>query len=249
MTSAAALLLWLTGFQAGGPGTGREPIVVVLLTSNPDGRIVRGATLGAEEMTRTASLLGREFTLRVQPITPAGSTSSINSQSDPKRAVVVLLDVEEAQACDMARSTPHLVVTTRVVSRPCHAPWLQVRLPLQERVRILAHASEPGLRVDEWHSTLTRYGAGELNERYRRRMNADMDGDAWTGWFATKAVTEAVLRLGSANRETLAAAHSQGFDGHKGVRLRFGPDGILRQPVYLVQEVEGRASQVLKEIR
>ena len=46
----------------------------------------------------------------------------------------------------------------------------------------------------EWHASLERYGAGELNERYARRFGRRMSSTAWCGWAATKAVVEAALR-------------------------------------------------------
>lgn len=77
-----------------------------------------------------------------------------------------------------------------------------------------------------WHPDLQRYGAGELNERFVKATGRQMDAEAWTGWLAMKVVVEAALR----NR----SIGSIRVDGHKGVPLRFGSDGVLQQPLYRV---------------
>jgi ABC transporter substrate binding protein (PQQ-dependent alcohol dehydrogenase system) len=87
-----------------------------------------------------------------------------------------------------------------------------------------------------WHSTLERYGAAQLNDRFRSATGRQMDGAAWCGWFATKVVLESSLRMrgkGAAGlREHLIADDTQ-FDGHKGAPLSFrASDHQLREPVY-----------------
>lgn len=76
-----------------------------------------------------------------------------------------------------------------------------------------------------WHATLRRYGAGELNERYRATVGRGMDEDAWYGWVAVKLVVEAGLR----GRRPAAMR----IDGHKGRALGFA-GGWLEQPLYVV---------------
>lgn len=86
-----------------------------------------------------------------------------------------------------------------------------------------------------WRHDLVRYGAAQLNDRYRARFGATarMNGPAWAGWFAAKVLVEASLR---ARNDTAAALRdalfSVRFDGHKGVPLHFAPDGVLEQPLY-----------------
>jgi hypothetical protein len=78
-----------------------------------------------------------------------------------------------------------------------------------------------------WHPSLKRFGAGELNERFLKKTSHAMDEAAWLGWIAVKIAAEAGLR----NRGIGAAR----IDGHKGVSLRFAPDGKLIQPLYVVR--------------
>jgi len=74
-----------------------------------------------------------------------------------------------------------------------------------------------------WHPRLTKFGAGELNERFQRDTKHAMDDQAWLGWVAVKIVAEAMLR----NREIGKIK----VDGHKGVPLYFR-DQQLVQPLY-----------------
>lgn len=90
-------------------------------------------------------------------------------------------------------------------------------------------AGRKGLRVVDWHPGLVRFGAEQLNERFHRRFGRPMGEAAWRGWVAAKIAVEALLR-----GEPLEQLRTSGFDGHKGVQLRFGEDHYLAQPVYLV---------------
>lgn len=75
-----------------------------------------------------------------------------------------------------------------------------------------------------WLPTLTRFGAGELNERFLRETKHAMDDAAWLGWVAVKIVAEAGLR-----KREIAKVR---IDGHKGVPLTFDANGQLVQPLY-----------------
>jgi hypothetical protein len=75
-----------------------------------------------------------------------------------------------------------------------------------------------------WHPRLTKFGAGELNERFARETKHEMDEQAWLGWVVVKIVAEAMLR----NREIAKIK----VDGHKGVPLYFDAGGQLVQPLY-----------------
>lgn len=92
------------------------------------------------------------------------------------------------------------------------------------------------IRADAWLPGLRRFGAAQLNDRFRARYGrrAEMRGPAWVGWFAMKALVETALRAraedGDSLRRALLAAR---FDGHKGGALSFSPDGVLVHPLYV----------------
>jgi ABC-type branched-subunit amino acid transport system substrate-binding protein len=92
-------------------------------------------------------------------------------------------------------------------------------------------------RVVLWHDTLERFGAEQLNARYRAAAGKAMTSDAWLGWFAIKVLFEAALRTRSTDAARLVAylrAPTTQFDGHKGAPLRFDAQGRLMQPVYVI---------------
>jgi hypothetical protein len=83
-----------------------------------------------------------------------------------------------------------------------------------------------------WHSTLRRYGASELNDRFARRFGRPMTGAAWNAWFAVKAIVESALRAGEGT-DLCRALVRRRFDGHKGSPLFFDADThVLQQPLY-----------------
>lgn len=233
-----------------------EQIEIWLLTSRPDGAVARGARMGADEMRRTASLLGRGFVLReLHTESARGAEHAVSALKQTRNPAVVVVDLDEAPACEIARALHSVargargrlaIINPRVASKDCGG-WLQIRLPRSARQRLIERAGARDARLDEWHPSLTRFGAGELNERYERRTRQRMDGDAWAGWFAVKAGTEAILRAGAASRAALTGASAPAIDGHKGVPLRFTTHGVLQQPMYLIEEQNGGPA-VVREV-
>jgi len=100
------------------------------------------------------------------------------------------------------------------------------------------------LRVSDWHAGLMKFGAEELNVRFRRRFGQPMDERSWHGWIAVKCAVELALRYPAGNpREQIA---SLSLDGHKGMLLRFDPqDRHLIQPVYLI-DAQGKLVETVE---
>jgi cytochrome c oxidase assembly factor CtaG len=91
--------------------------------------------------------------------------------------------------------------------------------------------------IVEWFGRLERFGAAQLNDRFRAAHRRDMSGDAWLGWFSVKLALEAAMRAKSVEPAALLAYLQRPdarFDGHKGVPLYFR-DGVLVQPAYAVR--------------
>jgi hypothetical protein len=89
-----------------------------------------------------------------------------------------------------------------------------------------------------WGSSLQRFGASQINQRFQDKYHMEMDGPAWSGWVAVKIVSEATLRTHSTASTSLTAyfeSASNQFDGHKGWPLSFRKtDHQLRQPLYVI---------------
>lgn len=93
------------------------------------------------------------------------------------------------------------------------------------------------VRADAWSPDLERFGAAQLNDRFRARFGADaaMRGPAWAGWFAAKIVAEAMLRARPQNPGAVAdVLRVARFDGHQGRPLAFAPGGELLPPLHII---------------
>jgi ABC transporter substrate binding protein (PQQ-dependent alcohol dehydrogenase system) len=98
-----------------------------------------------------------------------------------------------------------------------------------------------GGRAAAWDARLERFGAAQLNQRYRTRfgaeMGAEMGAEGWAGWFAVKLLWESSLRARSVSAAVLLRfvdGPAAQWDGHKGRPLSFRPwDHQLRQPLYV----------------
>ena len=94
-----------------------------------------------------------------------------------------------------------------------------------------------GLGPGAWQWSWDKYGAEQLNNRFRRVGHRDMTGIDWSAWIAVKSVAEAVLRTRSAVFKTLRdyiLSSKLALDDFKGYSDNFRPwDHQLRQPVLL----------------
>jgi hypothetical protein len=230
----------------------------LLLPGDGDGRadtesVRRGVELGIEEASRTSALFGLVMEVEAERVgTDNGTMRAARRLADrPVSAMIAAID--DRSCGELARLAVerrilllHLDCGTDAARRDaCHAFSFYVRPTAvtmqraQERVRRVARttgADTASLAL--WHHTLRRFGAEQLNERYRRRFGSEMESAAWTGWIAMKMLAEAALRGRSTTPLDLARYLSRPatrFDGHKGQPLTFDAfSGELRQPMYLI---------------
>lgn len=94
-----------------------------------------------------------------------------------------------------------------------------------------------GLTPMAWHWTFERYGAPQLNQRFRRISDRNMSSEDWAGWAAVRAIMDAASAVGSTDPVAVEAAlrsEELAVDLYKGVRGNFRDwDGQLRQPILL----------------
>ncbi|WP_212523854.1 branched-chain amino acid ABC transporter substrate-binding protein [Actibacterium sp. MT2.3-13A] len=94
-----------------------------------------------------------------------------------------------------------------------------------------------GLSAFAWHWTWERHGAPQLNQRFRRLAERDMEPEDWAAWIAASAVIQTVAQSGTADRLRIADLIRSGdfaLDLYKGVRGSFREwNGQLRQPILL----------------
>lgn len=210
-----------------------------------------GLRLGAEEAARSAALFGWTVELSVAEAFPGGELSeALGGASAGAHAIIV--GGSEA-LCAHARARAHRVTqpvltvacaSDAIRGVACGRAMFHVSPSASMRAGALAMAASPRTRVVEWDSTLERFGAGQVNDRFRARFGRGAGEEAWAAWLAVKALMEAAIRAGSTDPERLSARLAAStFDGHKGLPLTFREwDGQLRQPLYLVSSSRGTAS-------
>ncbi len=229
--------------------------------------VAQGLTLGADESMRTASLFG----LRVEvverrvhaPEDAARVAHEILSRGAP--VLVVGLGADRCRSIDaIAAERRGLVIAVDCASDVpasdgCAASLASVspaaatiRRARSAYARRSPRADESHARIALWHHSLRRFGAAQLNERFRRRFERGMSSPAWAGWAAMKIVTEAALRSGSTDARGIATylmSRAARFDGHKGEPIVVDPrTGELRQPLYVLAEAADRREGVAAEL-
>jgi hypothetical protein len=196
------------------PKARRFSLGLLLDPGTPEGR---GAALGLDEARRVGELLHVEIS--------SGPTSDF-----------VLIG-----AAPPKRETTALFLT---VDGSDEAAWNVSSSPAFRRQALGRHPDRKDLRAVDWYSGLMKFGAEELNVRFRRRFNQTMDDRAWHGWIAVKCAVELALRYpGGSPKQKVGELR---LDGHKGMMLRFDPgDRHLVQPVYLV-DAQGKLVEAVE---
>lgn len=233
----------------------RDALRIGLVTPDAASGVARGVTMGVEEAARTGALMGGAAELRTADSVAAAE----GLLADGVGALVGGWDVESCRALGalaQAADVPFLNTGCAAdVLRGAECGRAVFHVQASDAMYAAALAARPAdaggaARAVLWHPSLERFGAGQVNDRFRARWGgAEMDGAAWAGWMAAKALWEASLRAGSVEGAALRAyleRESTQFDGHKGWPLSFRPsDRQLRQPLYLVTE---DGSRVVAEV-
>jgi hypothetical protein len=229
--------------------------------------VERGVRLGAAEAKQTANLFGSDVQLLEARAgsDPVASATKLLSQ----RKVDVLIGTSPADAEALSRlAEQRHVLFLNAASRSqalraqCRRYTLHVQASegmynnalLAERQafargdRTPSRAAAPD-SVVLWSSTLQRYGAAQINDRFRAKYHSGMDGGAWAGWVAVKIAAESALRGRSTEPARLLIyleSPATTFDGHKGWPLSFRiADHQLRQPLYTVAHAANGSSAAI----
>lgn len=209
-----------------------------------------GIELGMEEAGRTAKLLGRDVTLagradtmeRAHKLLAANAISAIMcAANNDETAELALAATRQGVMLLNVLATADALRNDRCARMAFHVCASDA---MRAGARRLWKASHPTDGEPEtWAPSLDRFGAAQLNERFRARFSRPMDSNAWAGWFAVKVVWEASERARAVDGATITRyleGDSAQFDGHKGVPLSFRRwDHQLRQPLYIVPSTSG----------
>ncbi len=161
----------------------------------------RGALLAAEEAARAAELLGLRLELRV------GETAAALIDQGVLALIGGLETSARAALSHLAEARGVPLLTTRAPGEssedePLRAHVFHVASGPRDRRAALERwkarestAAAGEVEIADWHPSLARFGAEQLNQRYRERFGAaGMEPLAWTSWMAVKAAAEAALR-------------------------------------------------------
>lgn len=245
---AAALVLTLAGSRASAASAAPPATALRVAAILPEGdTALAGVRLGAHEVERAASLFGTTFELHQAHASGPSATARAAEDVIARHAVHVLIGGADAAAADaladVARDRQILFFNVGTpadaIRRLCHPMMFH----LQPSAAVIACARAavddvpPDAQAVVWHPSLFRYGAAQINERFRDASGTGMDGRAWAGWMAVRIAFDAAQRAGSTSPAALAehlASPRAIFDGHKGMQLSFHPDTHeLRQPLYV----------------
>lgn len=201
---------------------------------------LRGAALGAQEAVRAGELVGRRFALLTARAASTQAAVDAAQEMVEQGAAAIVGGFDEPTC----RALSQLAERRRVLflNVGCRSDALRqganphtFHVEASEAMYRSAAAEEGGSAVI-WHPDLARYGAAQLNDRFKRRFGTPPGAEEWASWMAIKLLWDATLRAESTDPRRLAALleGNHGFDGHKGQPLTFGSrDHQLRQPLYL----------------
>ncbi|MFL5557845.1 MAG: ABC transporter substrate-binding protein [Gemmatimonadaceae bacterium] len=265
---AAALQIGVTlPSQAQQPAT-HNSLRIGLLTNRSANRAtesaIRGVRLGAAEARQTSQLFGSDVEL-FEAVGGTDATAAVQRLLS-ERGIQVLIGVSAQDLDALSRfAEANHVLLLNVASRSpalraaCRRYTFHIEASdamyanaarTLTRSSVFAALSATPVRPDSvvlWAAGLQRYGASQINDRYRSRYHVLMDGAAWAGWIAVKIAAEASLRARSTEPAKLLAyleSSTTQFDGHKGWPLTFRlADHQLRQPLYAALPVRTAARE------
>jgi ABC-type branched-subunit amino acid transport system substrate-binding protein len=205
--------------------------------------VLSGVKLGAAEAKQTAKLFGSDVDLyETGGASTSGAVQAATSLVS-RRHIQVLVGAVASDADALSRfAETNGILFLNAASREqsLRSACRRNTFHIEASEAMYANARRSG-RADPvvlWDASLQRFGASQLNDRYRTMFKSGMGGSAWSGWAAVKVAAEAALRARSADPGRLRAfleAPGTQFDGHKGWPLSFRrADHQLRQPLYIV---------------
>ena len=221
--------------------------------------VARGVRLGTAEAKQTAALFGNNVDIYEAEGAGSGAlTAAERLLSVRKVQVLIGASAADADALSKFAELHHLLfVNAASRSQALRAACRRYTFHVEATDAMYANAAEVAHHwpatmsasasarlagsgrdsVTLWGPSLERFGANQLNGRYRDRYHLWMDGFAWAGWAAAKFAAESALRTHSTLPSKLMAyleSPASQFDGHKGWPLTFRmADHQLRQPLYI----------------
>ena len=242
LSRRACLRLLAAGAGAGARALKGGVDGILLLTavdpSMPESEAIRaGLAFGAGEASRLAVLLQRTCRVATTDHHPESLRTAL-ARGHGGTAYITALPAAGLQALVGHGLRSPVVAIVDGDPGASHPHLFTIAMAGDGTKVAAADGCEHG-RLQAWHPTLVRYGAGELNERFERHTGRQMSSGAWAAWAAIKIAMEAALRADSPAPGIAAALRRLTFDAHKGRALSFDETQRLVQPMYHVASCRG----------
>jgi hypothetical protein len=197
----------------------KQPVHVVVIYDDEFDQTRKGAVMACEEAKRAAVLLRREFTHSSVHVSNVNSTAVAN-------ATHLVIAHETGELLDVDAVMVNAIGSADGERAVCGSDVWHVA-PLERHKRAASQNHSGGAAA--WHHDLERFGAQQLNDRFRAAGIEHPAGQEWCGWMAVKCIWESSLRNQPLDRMK--------FDGHKGRSLFFGAQSHnLVQPIYIIRD-------------
>jgi hypothetical protein len=218
-----------------------EPLNITLYYVGPiDTHVWAGVEQGQKEANLQGRFLGQNYEVKV--IAPEAL-----ADVDLSQATAILLGTESKEILSVAQSARftdfpvfNLTSDDDALRQACLPNLLNV--PPSAKMKRDALAQWQAKHPDEtvtaraWHETFTKFAAAQLNNRFIKTHDYQMDDDAWAGWAAVKMLSDSVARTQTADAKTMLTflKNDLAFDGQKGDSATFRDTGQLTQIILLI---------------
>jgi hypothetical protein len=218
-----------------------SPLRIAMGFPATDRLFEKGFELGAAEAARSGSLFNVTVSSQRVSVDSGSSVTRAIAELKASHAAALVTCLDETTTREVAEK----VAGTGIIHVNCGSRSDELRRTICSGSTFHVEASKAmydGARaltpdaasIELWDAKLERFGAAQLNDRFKSFSGDGMNGAAWAGWFSVKVIFESFLR-GSGDISKWVTSDSAQFDGHKGVALSFRSwDGQLRQPLYAV---------------
>jgi hypothetical protein len=219
-----------------------DTLVLGIVSPSQSPLFQKGIAMGIQEAARTGSLFQKKILSHDLAHTTAGNVQQGIAQLASRGAHAVVACVAPALVDDTARACEKRGLV--FVNCGARSDALRRSLCLSKTFHVEASDAmysdaakqSSAKRIALWDSRLERYGAAQLNDRFRQFAGQPMDSSAWAGWVAVKILWESFLHSPASPATWMSSDHAE-FDGHKGAPLSFRSwDHQLRQPLYSIAD-------------
>ena len=198
-----------------------------------------GAKQGLEEANLQGQFLNQKYELDII------AQDKINTH-DFSNHLVILSASDEKIFSSLIERFPNkpvfnLVLESDELRTSCHPNALHVipnkKMKKDTEQQWQKKMADSNAVAQAWHPDFVKFAARDLNKRFKKSHNTEMDDFSWAGWAAVKLTSDTVARTHiTSSSEILNYLKTElTFDGQKGSDMSFRETGQLRQPMLLVE--------------